>query len=365
MSFQAGFFDFLLLSALGNFGRSRDGGTITTRSNDAAKDRWGSLVVGESPAIRDAIALATQVAASRSVTVLLVGETGTGKELFARGIHSESARAEEPFVAINCAAIPESLLESELFGHEPGAFTDARSLKRGLFEVAGSGTVFLDEVAELPLKLQAKLLRVVEDRRFRRLGGAQEHKLAARIVAGTNMSLETAVAESRFRADLFYRLNVARVELPPLRERVGDVPILAEYFVRRHSDVEGRGKLRLAADSLNALERHHWPGNVRELRNVIERAVVVCTGDVIQPHHLSLQRRSFVPLVEMPAGTMIHIPPEGKSLHAIVDEAIHITIGATGGNLSAAARILGISRPTLMRKLRDEGTVRRTILASS
>ncbi|HEU4747931.1 MAG TPA: helix-turn-helix domain-containing protein, partial [Gemmatimonadaceae bacterium] len=181
----------------------------------------------------------------------------------------------------------------------------------------------------------------------------------------TNMSLETAVAENRFRADLFYRLNVARVELPALRERAGDIPLLAHYFVRRHSEVEGRGKLRLASDSVSALERHRWPGNVRELKNVIERAVVVCTGDVIQPHHLSLQRRSFVPLVELPAGTMIHIPPEGKSLQAIVDEAIHITIGSTGGNLSAAARILGISRPTLMRKLRDEGTVRRTILASS
>ncbi|HLA14229.1 MAG TPA: sigma 54-interacting transcriptional regulator, partial [Gemmatimonadaceae bacterium] len=189
------------------------------------------------------------MASSRSVTVLLVGETGTGKELFARGIHSESARAADPFVAINCAAIPETLLESELFGHEPGAFTDARTLKRGLFEVAESGTVFLDEVAELPLKLQAKLLRVVEDRRFRRLGGSDEIKLSARIVAGTNMSLETAVAENRFRADLFYRLNVVRVELPALRERAGDIPLLAHYFVRRHSEVEGRGKLRLASDS--------------------------------------------------------------------------------------------------------------------
>jgi len=355
-----------LIRSVGSFpGEPRNGVTISARSNVAATDRWSSLVVGESQSIRDAIALATQVATSRSVTVLLVGETGTGKELFARGVHSESARAEDPFVAINCAAIPETLLESELFGHEPGAFTDARTLKRGLFEVAGSGTVFLDEVAELPLKLQAKLLRVVEERRFRRLGGSEERKLAARIVAGTNVALETAVAENRFRADLFYRLNVARVELPALRERTGDIPILAEYFVRRHSEAEGRSDLRLAHDSVNALERHRWPGNIRELKNVIERAVVVCTGDVIQPHHLSLQRRSFVPLVEMPAGTMIHIPLEGKSLQAIVDEAIHITIGSTGGNLSAAARILGISRPTLMRKLRDEGTVRRTILASS
>jgi transcriptional regulator with PAS, ATPase and Fis domain len=268
-------------------------------------------------------------------------------------------------VAINCAAIPETLLESELFGHEPGAFTDARALKRGLFEVAGAGTIFLDEVGELPLKLQAKLLRVVEDRRFRRLGGSEERTLSARIVAGTNMLLETAVAENRFRADLFYRLNVARLELPPLRERGGDIPILAHFFVQRHAEAEGREKLHLAPDSVAALERHRWPGNIRELKNVIERAAVVCTGDVIQPHHLSLQRRSFVPLLETPAGVAIHIPAEGKSLQAIVDEAIHTTIGLTGGNLSAAARILGISRPTLMRKLRDEGSVRRTILASS
>ena len=310
--------------------------------------------------------LATQVAASRSVTVLLVGETGTGKELFARGIHAASARAAEPFVAINCAAIPETLLESELFGHEPGAFTDARALKRGLFEVAGSGTIFLDEVAELPLKLQAKLLRVVEDRRFRRLGGSDERALDARIIAGTNSSLETGVADNRFRADLFYRLNVVRLELPALRERGGDIPILANYFVKRHAESEGRENLHLGQDSISALERHRWPGNIRELKNVIERAVVVCTGDVIQPHHLSLQRRSYIPLVESPAGGgVIRIPAEGKSLQAIVDEAIHTTIGLTGGNLSAAARILGISRPTLTRKLRDEGSARRTILASS
>ena len=345
--------------------RQRKGVTISARSQAESADRWESHVIGDSSAIRDSIVLATQVAASRSVTVLLVGETGTGKELFARGIHAASARAAEPFVAINCAAIPETLLESELFGHEPGAFTDARTLKRGLFEVAQGGTVFLDEVAELPLKLQAKLLRVVEDRRFRRLGGSEERALSARIIAGTNSSLETAVTDNRFRADLFYRLNVVRLELPALREREGDIPLLAHYFVKRHAESEGRENLRLAQDSVSALERHRWPGNIRELKNVIERAVVVCTGDVIQPHHLSLQRRSFIPLVETPAGGVIRIPAEGKSLQAIVDEAIHTTIGITGGNLSAAARILGISRPTLARKLRDEGSVRRTILASS
>lgn len=351
---------------MGQSSREKGNGVIiTARLPQPLAHRWDSHVIGESPAIRDAIALATQVAVSRSMTVLLVGETGTGKELFARGVHAASTRAAEPFVAINCAAIPETLLESELFGHEPGAFTDARVLKRGLFEVAGSGTVFLDEVAELPLKLQAKLLRVVEDRRFRRVGGADERSLSARIIAGTNSSLESAVADNRFRADLFYRLNVARIELPALRERGGDISILAHYFVRRHAEAEGRESLRLGQDSVSALERHSWPGNIRELKNVIERAVVVCVGDVIQPHHLSLQRRSFIPLVETPAGGVIRIPAEGKSLRAIVDEAIHATITLTGGNLSAAARILGISRPTLARKLRDEGSSRRTILASS
>jgi two-component system response regulator AtoC len=321
--------------------------------------------VGKSAAIRSAISLATQIAASRTVTVLLVGETGTGKELFARGIHAASSRAADPFVAINCAAIPETLLESELFGHEAGAFTDARSLKLGLLEVAAAGTVFLDEVAELPLKLQAKLLRVVEEKRFRRLGGSEERTLTARILAGSNTSLDKAVAENHFRADLFYRLNVARIELPPLRARTGDVAILARYFVQNHIENGDRAQLRLAPESLGALEMHHWPGNIRELKNVIERAVVVCVGDVIEPHHLSLQRRSFVPLAGSPSGASIEIPPEGRSLDSIVSEAIQAAITLTNGNLSAAARQLGISRPTLARKLREGGLVRRSVIASS
>lgn len=285
--------------------------------------------------------------------------------MFARGIHAASARAADPFVAINCAAIPETLLESELFGHEAGAFTDARSLKLGLLEVAAAGTIFLDEVAELPLKLQAKLLRVVEEKKFRRVGGSDERTLTARILAGSNTSLDRAVSEKNFREDLFYRLNVARIELPPLRERVGDVRLLAKYFVGRHAESEGSGQLQLAPASLAALEMHHWPGNVRELKNVIERAVVVCEGDVIEPHHLSLQHRSFVPLAGSPQGATIEIPPEGKMLEAIIGEAIRVTIDLTGGNLSEAARRLGISRPTLGRKLRDDGLVRRSIIAPS
>jgi transcriptional regulator with PAS, ATPase and Fis domain len=294
-----------------------------------------------------------------------VGETGTGKELFARGIHAASPRTADPFVAINCAAIPETLLETELFGHEAGAFTDARTLKKGLFEVAGTGTVFLDEVAELPLKLQAKLLRVLEERSFRRVGGASEQQLRARVVAGTNMTLEAAVAGGTFRADLFYRLNVARIELPPLRDRTSDVSLLAHYFVERLARSDGRPRLGIAKASLDVLEAYNWPGNIRELRNVIERAVLICSGDIIEPQHLSLQRRSLVPIESGPKGFAIQIPPEGKTLEVIVHEAIHATIGITGGNLSAAARLLGISRPTLARKLREQGLVRRTILASA
>lgn len=338
---------------------------IQISNEQALREPWASHIVGTSSALRDVTSLAMQIAASRSVTVLLVGETGTGKELFARGIHAASQRTSDPFVAINCAAIPETLLETELFGHEQGAFTDARTLKRGLFEIAGSGTLFLDEVAELPMKLQAKLLRVVEDRKFRRVGGVSEMSLGARIIAGTNAALDIAVTQGTFRGDLFYRLNVACIELPPLRERQGDVARLARYFVRLHAQSEGTPEVGLSSETLAILERYGWPGNIRELRNVIERALVVCNGGVIEPRHLSLQRRSLVPITQPLSGATINIPPEGKSLDTITHEAIQATIGLTNGNLSAASRILGISRPTLARKLRERGLVRRTILASA
>jgi DNA-binding NtrC family response regulator len=197
------------------------------------------------------------------------------------------------------------------------------------------------------------------------VGGLDEIPVRCRIIAATNVTLEHAVRSNEFREDLFYRLNVFRIALPALRERPEDVAPIAQHFLAELARTQGGTIKRLRTDAVAALAAHRWPGNIRELKNVIERAVVVCTGDVIQPHHLSLQRRSYVPLVETPAGGVIRIPAEGKSLHAIIDEAIQTTIGLTGGNLSAAARILGISRPTLTRKLRDEGSTRRTILASS
>ena len=322
-------------------------------------------IVGTSPAIRDAISLARQVAESPLTTVLLEGETGTGKELFARGIHRASA-VTEPFVAINCAAIPGNLLESELFGHERGAFTGATDSKPGLLEHAHTGTLFLDEVNQLPLDLQSKLLRVLEDRTFRRVGGAQELRLACRVIAGTNAPLEIAVGSGRFRSDLFFRLNVFRVDLPPLRLRPMDIVPIAEQFLHEVSVRRGTVAKVLDENAKELLRKHSWPGNAREVRNVMERASILAAGEIINGAHLKLQHRELMSFgdAENVAG-MIAIPTRGKSLEEIEREAIRLTMILTAGNLSAAARILGISRPTLARKMRDGGITRRSLLASS
>ena len=323
------------------------------------------MVVGQSDSLQAAVALATKVGTSRAATVLVCGETGTGKELFARGIHACSTHSNDPFVAINCAAIPESLLESELFGHERGAFTDARAMKRGLLEVAGRGTIFLDEIGELPLKLQPKLLRILEQRTFRRVGGSVELPIAARVIAGTNVSLAAAVDSGAFREDLFYRLSVVRLDLPPLRERSGDVELLARHFLRDLARESDGVPATLSADALTALCTHTWPGNVRELKNVIERAVIVAGGKTIQRQHLLFQRRRSVQAdVDVECGTVIRIPPGGKTLDEIESEAIQATLALTHVNLSATARILGISRPTLGRKLRSAGLERRMVVSS-
>ena len=323
-----------------------------------------SSIVGRSAALRAAIDLSRKVAASRTTTVLLAGETGTGKELFARGVHYAGAAAAEPFVAVNCAAIPETLLESELFGHERGAFTDARVQKRGLMELAGAGTLFLDEIHHMPHSLQPKLLRVLESRRLRRLGALDEVPIACRIIAGTNVSLEGAVARGEFREDLFYRLNVFRITLPPLRERPDDVVLLARHFLAEHAREHDHAAKSLDPEAARALQAHAWPGNVRELKNVIERASILAgAGRLIRVEHLMIQQRtaraatpaSGAPVADpSPAGGVIHVPPGGKTLHQIEQEAVRITLQLAGGNRSEAARLLGISRPTLARKLQEE-----------
>jgi DNA-binding NtrC family response regulator len=322
----------------------------------AEKDLGFKSLVGESAPFREAVSLAKKVSTSGRTTVLLVGETGTGKELFARGIHYSGPAGEEPFVAVNCAAIPASLMESELFGHERGAFTDARSRKRGLLELAGEGTLLLDEIGDLPLDLQPKLLRALEERRVRRLGGVEEIEVRCRMMAATNESLEDAVAEGGFREDLFYRLNVFRIRVPPLRERADDIELLARHFLQELVQEQGLEPHTLSICATQTLRSHSWPGNIRQLKNVIERAAILAEGGQITEGNLEIQRdRDVGEARPRGGGRNIQIPPEGKALSEVEAEAIRHTLEITKGNQSAAARILGISRPTIIRKMRLYG----------
>ena len=322
-----------------------------TAEQTAAPEPFGfQNIIGESPVLREAVRLAQQVAGARRTTVLLIGETGTGKELFARGIHYASPAADDPFVAINCAAIPDSLLESELFGHERGAFTGAHARKQGLLELAGSGTLFLDEVHHLPPLLQPKLLRALESRQIRRLGGFEEISIECRVVAAASPILEQVVTSGEFREDLYYRLNVFSIFLPPLRDRVEDVDVVARHFLSQENR-ENQQTKEFAQDAYAALRVHRWPGNVRELKNVIERAAIL-SGDsaLVKAEHLMIQRRTARAPAPDAVGE-IRIPPGGKLLDDIVAEAVALTLKLTGGNQAAAARLLGISRPTIAKKM--------------
>jgi transcriptional regulator with PAS, ATPase and Fis domain len=318
----------------------------------APGDGFDSLA-GRSPALRRAIDHARMVATSARTTVLLIGDTGTGKELFARGIHYAGSSGAAPFVAVNCAAIPESLLEGELFGHEKGAFTGAHARKQGLFELAGEGTLFLDEIHHLPMGLQPKLLRALESRVVRPLGGHRESPVRCRIIAATNTALEDVVARAEFRPDLFYRLNVFRVDIPALRDRGDDIALLATRFLREVAAEQGRGPKLLAPDALDALRAHSWPGNVRELRNVVERAAILSGSDgAVRARHLMMQLPSLQQLAPDDSIGAIALAKGGTTLAEIEAEAVRLTLEHTRGNRSAAARMLGISRPTLARILR-------------
>lgn len=313
-------------------------------------------ILGESPEIRQAIALGCKVAEHPATTVLLHGETGTGKELFARGIHYASANGGDPFVAINCSAIPENLLESELFGHERGAFTDAHTQKRGLLELAGRGTVFLDEISELPPVLQPKLLRVLEDKRVRRLGGLEEREIHCRIVAATNRDLSMAVADGNFREDLYYRLNVFRIELPPLRARGRDIEVLARHFLEAMCRDQGLPHRELTPEAVALLTGHSWRGNIRELKNTVERAIILSEGDRIHAEHILIQHRSSVPALMAvesgPTAAVIPIPASGLTLEEAERQLLALTLRLAKNNHSLAARMLGVSRPTIIRKIR-------------
>ena len=254
---------------------------------EAASRRGMPEIVGCAPALKK-VSLAVQRAAGSDATVLLEGESGTGKELFAKAVHALSPRRDDPFVAINCAAIPEGLLETELFGHEKGAFTGASGRKLGKFEVANHGTIFLDEIGDLSLPLQAKVLRALEERTFERVGGNATVRVDVRVVAATNRNLRAAVAARRFREDLYFRLSVFPITIPPLRERAEDIPLLARYFVERFCREMGKPMMTLAESAEDALRAYSWPGNVRELQNGIERAVILSDGDRLHAHHLHL-----------------------------------------------------------------------------
>lgn len=318
-----------------------------------SRDSDGINMVGNSPALLQIFRQIREVAKHESATVLITGDSGTGKELVAQAIHNLSPRSEQPFVEINCGSLPFNLLESELFGHERGAFTDAKTRKVGLFEEADHGTIFLDEIGEMDLSLQVKLLRVLEDRKIRRLGGNRNIDINVRIVAATNAELKGAIEQKEFREDLYYRLNVFPIHIPPLRERREDVPILLEYFLQRFSKEFNRSMKGFSRDALDLMMRYHWPGNVRELRNVVERICIMHNVEQIQPAQLPREIWGETPQSEMPFNC--EIPPEGIVLDDVVGqvekELVEKAFKITGGNVAKTARILNVPRGTLRYKL--------------
>lgn len=299
-------------------------------------------------------------AASSDLTVLITGESGTGKELVARALHKASNRANGPFVAVNCAAIPRELLESELFGYERGAFTGATESRAGKFEQADGGTIFLDEIGDMDISLQAKILRVIQEREFYRVGGKAQIKVDVRIISATNQDLETSVREKMFREDLFHRLNVITIPLPPLRERREDIPLLADYFLKRFSSELGIGVRYIADDAMLILKNYDWKGNVRELENVIQRAIVMSGGDSITPEYLPISQsagRDFVSMHEIIKDKVNNYTKKGGLYSEVIGEAekelLLSVLKKTEWNQVKAAEILGINRNTLSRKMKE------------
>jgi DNA-binding NtrC family response regulator len=343
----------LIQASIKGAGLSREVESLRKQSNATG-------IVGKSPAMQEVFKKVAAVAGS-DATVLLMGESGTGKELLARAVHYNSTRSSGPFEAINCASIPETLLESELFGHEKGAFTGAVRQKPGKFEVAGGGTVFLDEVGEISLAAQVKLLRFLEDRRFERVGGTEPVAVDVRIVSATNQNLEERVREGRFREDLYFRLNVVRIDIPPLRERREDVPLLVAHYLDL---ARGAG---VTSDALELLKNHSWPGNVRELRNAIERGVVLARGNPVRPEHLPETVTSPRPLGESDLEARIRelvekLVQQGQpgDLYRLVEARwekalLRRVLEQTGFNQVKASELLGINRMTLRKKMEQHG----------
>jgi len=306
-------------------------------------------MIGESQELRRVYDMIRQVGPTKA-TVLITGESGVGKEVVARALHQISPRAKKAFVAVHCAALPETLLESELFGHERGAFTGAVSRRPGRFEMADAGTLFLDEVGEIPLSMQVKLLRVLEQREIQRVGGNETVKVDVRLLVATNRDLEEEVAEGRFREDLYYRLKVVQMILPPLRTRRGDIPVLASHFLGEFAKENGRPIPKLSKEAVEILQSYHWPGNVRELRNIMENTFVFLKGDVIMPEDLP----NAIHHGKQEPAEGLHIPL-GLPLEEVETTYLKRTLASVDGNRTRAAEILGISRRTLQRRIKELG----------
>jgi two-component system, NtrC family, response regulator AtoC len=325
--------------------------TIKDITEEAAPQK--REVIAESPCMREMMNFVRRVSASEATTILLEGENGTGKDLIAKTLHYQSVRQAEPFIAINCAAIPETLLESELFGYEKGAFTDARSQKRGIFELADKGTLFLDEIGEIPLMLQAKLLRVLEEQTFRRLGGLKDIHLDLRVIAATNKNLREAVKEGAFRQDLYFRLNVIQILIPPLRDRSEDIVPMTKFFIEHYNRKFKRNIENVTDAAAKLLMAHDWPGNVRELRNAIERAMILEEGTSITAASLPIsiaRPDSGGPLGDAPLD--LAAPADGLSLEDNERSLLVRALEKTEGNQTQAARLLRITRDTLRYKMK-------------
>ena len=308
-----------------------------------------SPIVGRSPQIKKVRDLLTRIAASPASTVLVTGESGTGKDLAARAIHTQSSRADGPFLNITCSALPEALLESELFGHERGAFTDAKQRKLGLVEHADHGTTFLDEIGEMDLGLQAKLLRFLESKCFRRVGGSADIQADTRIVAATNIDLRDAAKAGRFRQDLYYRLAVLTVEMPPLRDREGDAELLAAHFVDRFNREFGKSVHTITPEALTVIRSHPWPGNVRELKNAIERAVLLTDRDVLDAADFDVLSATAVDTSEL------SLPAGGVNMRELELNLVRQALKRTRGNQTNAAKLLGLNRDQIRYRIRQHG----------
>ena len=316
-----------------------------------AKSRFGfANVIGTSKRMKEIVALARKVARSEATTVLLRGESGAGKDVIARAIHYESARASAAFMNITCTALPDTLLESELFGHERGAFTDAKNQKKGLFELADGGTLSLDEIGDMSPSLQAKLLRVLEEKKFRRVGGTEDVKIDVRVIAATNRDLDKAIRERTFREDLFYRLNIIPIDLPPLRDRPEDIPALVDHFLAHFSREFKKSFKSVTPGAMARLKAHPWPGNVRELRNALERACLLAGGDVIDETDLLLGRPG-------PAGGSepFALPPGGVVMEELEKSLVVQALERSAGNQTKAATLLGLSRDQLRYRMEKHG----------